>query len=178
MANVASAEPGPRKPYPWVLVVSLIAGCIGLAALAIWAGLRLLSMRDRLHALSAAQSQLQAVSMVLGQPETPALGFVGTVNAPHGRIFLNRTGLVFVGAQMPGLPANSTFELWLVPAKGEPRPAGLFRPDQLGNSICATSEQLDIAQIKTAEITVEPRDGSKIPTTKPFLVVPLGATAP
>jgi hypothetical protein len=173
MAKIASATPGAGKSYPWLLVAALSAACIALAAFAVWAGVRIVSTGGRIDALTAQRNQLQAAAVVLGQPETPKIGFAGAVNAPHARVFLNRTGFVFVGSQMPGLPANSTFELWLVPANGAPQAAGLFRPDAEGDSVHAVSEQVNVAQIKAVAVTVEPREGSKSPTTKPFLVLPL-----
>jgi anti-sigma-K factor RskA len=171
---LAGIAPRAQASYPWLLVIGLSAACIALVGFAIWAGVRIISMGDRIDALTTQRDQLRAAVVFLSKPETQKIGFAGAVNAPHGRVFLNRTGFVFVGSQMPGLPPNSTFELWLIPASGAPQPAGLFRSNAEGDSVHVTAQQVNIAQMKAVAVSVEPRRGSPAPTTKPFLVLPLG----
>lgn len=171
---LASATPRPHASYPWVLVGSLSAICLALLAFAIWAGVRIVSMGNRIDALTAQRNQLRTAVLFLSKPEEQKVGFAGAVNSPHGRVFVNRTGFVFVGSELPVLPENSAFELWLIPATGAPQPAGLFRSNAEGDSVHVSSEQVDVSQMKAVAVTVEPREGSKAPTTKPFLVLPLG----
>ncbi|MGH9773222.1 MAG: anti-sigma factor [Candidatus Acidiferrales bacterium] len=172
LENVAAVPP--RKPYPWMLVIGLSAACLALVGFAIWAGVQIVSLGDRVGTLTAQRNELRAAVQVLSQPEAQKIGFAGAVNAPHGRVFVNRAGFVFVGSQMPGLPSNSTFELWIIPKQGAPQPAGLFRSNPQGSSARVGMQPVNVAQIKAFAVTVEPRRGSKAPTTKPFLVMPIG----
>ncbi|MGI9070002.1 MAG: anti-sigma factor domain-containing protein, partial [Bryobacteraceae bacterium] len=91
-----------------------------------------------------------------------------------GRVLVSPTGgLVFVGSQLPVLPGDRTFELWLIPAKGAPQPAGLFRPNPSGESVHISPVAVDASNTSAVAVSIEPRQGSTAPTTKPILVVPL-----
>ncbi|MGH9655567.1 MAG: anti-sigma factor [Bryobacteraceae bacterium] len=172
LANVAA--PPSAKPYPWLLVAGLSAACLALIGFSIWAGIQIVSQGNHIGTLLAQRDQLRAAVEVLSQPATQKIGFAGTVNSPHGRVFVNPRGFVFVASQMPALPANSTFELWIIPTKGAPQPAGLFRSNPAGNSVRVGLQHVNIAQVKAFAVTVEPRQGSKAPTSKPFLILPVG----
>jgi anti-sigma-K factor RskA len=111
----------------------------------------------------------------MSQPETRAVQFGNLENAPHGRVFVSRRGgVVFVGTNLPALPGNRTFELWVVPTTGAPQPAGVFRPNVTGAAVDVASANVNASGAKAVAVSVEPLAGSTAPTTKPFLIVPLG----
>lgn len=167
------AAPQPRKTYSRLLVAALSAACLALVGFSIWSGIQIVSLGNRVGTLTAQRDQLRAAAEVLSQPAAQKIAFAGTVNSPHGRVFVSPNGFVFVASQMPGLPSNSTFELWIIPVKGAPQPAGLFRSNPAGNSVRVGLQHVNIAQVKAFAVTVEPRHGSQAPTTKPFLILPL-----
>ncbi len=80
---------------------------------------------------------------------------------------------MFVGTGLPALSANKTFELWVVPAKGAPKPAGVFRPNAIGEAVDISSALVNASGAAAVAVSVEPLAGSTAPTTKPFLIVPL-----
>jgi anti-sigma-K factor RskA len=89
-------------------------------------------------------------------------------------VFVNpRGGLVVVGSDLPSIAEDRVFQLWLIPAKGAPQPAGLFHADPAGEFVHVSTEPVDTSAVAAVAVTVEPRGGSKAPTTKPFIVVPL-----
>src|SRR5262249_17884945 len=56
---------------------------------------------------------------------------------PQGRAIYvkDRSALVFMASNMPALPAQKAYELWLIPANGSaPIPAGTFKPDSHGSA--------------------------------------------
>ncbi len=132
----------------------------------------------RLRAESATrsndQTQLRAAVEILSTPRTRTINFGHPESVPHGHVFLNPGGLVLVGSQSPPVPGDRTFELWLMPIQGAPQPAGLFRPNAAGQFVYTTSTAINTSQFKALAISIEPRQGSSAPTTKPIVVVPIG----
>src|SRR5205823_5560295 len=55
---------------------------------------------------------------------------------PQGRAIYVRSSstLVFLASNMPAIPPQKTYELWLIPTSGAPIPAGLFTPDAHGSA--------------------------------------------
>lgn len=133
------------------------------------------SVRSQLAALTGQRDQLLSALAIIRRPDTQSIRF-GTAAVPHGWVFANRQGgLVMIGTQLPRVSNDRTLELWLVPKTGSPQPAGLFRPsDAAGDAVHVSSLAVDPAQIKAVAVSDEPRAGSNAPTTKPFLLVPLG----
>lgn len=175
--RVLSSVRRPKAARRWSFaVVALAAACVALVAFSVASRLTMQQMQAQLAALTEERNQLRSAVEILSRPETRAVEFGKTENVAHGRVLVNRNGgFVFVGSQLPLLASNQTFELWLVPASGAaPQPAGLFRPDQSGNSVHVSPTAVDSRTTKAVAVSVEPRQGSNAPTTQPILVVPLG----
>lgn len=85
---------------------------------------------------------------------------------PQGKAFYleNRKSLVFLASNMPPLPQDKTYELWLIPVKGNPIPAGLFKPDAHGSATVTNPPLPAGAEAKAFAITVENEAGSETPT--------------
>lgn len=164
-----------RHTRGWLLAVAgLSAACAVLLAFSVWSGQQVHALRDRMNGLTRERNELRSALEILSRSDTRTVQF-GLANAPHGRVFVNRNGgLVFIGSQLPPLANDRTYELWLVPASGAPRPAGLFRPNARGDSVNVSPVAVNPADLAAVAVSVEPRQGSSAPTTKPFLIVPLG----
>ena len=95
-----------------------------------------------------------------------------TLPQPQGKaIYQRSTGtLVFLASNMPELPPQKTYELWLIPTSGAPIPAGLFRPDPHGSAALINPPLPTELEVKTFAITVEPAAGSAAPTSTPIMV--------
>ena len=94
---------------------------------------------------------------------------------PQGKAFYlrSRGSLVFLANNMPPLPPQKAYELWLIPASGAPIPAGVFKPDARGNASVVNPPLPVGAEARTFAITVENEAGSPVPTT-PVLMVGAG----
>jgi anti-sigma-K factor RskA len=174
---VGSVTRQERRSRGWVFATAgMAAACVALIVYAALSGVEMRQMEARLGTLRAERDQLRAAVEILSRPETRAVEFGGTGNVAHGRVLVNRNGgFVFAGSQLPPIASDRTFELWLVPASGAaPQPAGLFRPDGVGQGVHVSSTAVDAAAVKAVAVSVEPLGGSSAPTTKPFLIVPLG----
>lgn len=174
--RVLSAVRPPKPTRRWSFaVVALAAACLALMVFSIASRRAMREMEAQLAGLTQERNQLRSAVEILSRPETRTVEFGRTGNVAHGRVLVNRNGgFVFVGSQLPPLGSDQTFELWLVPASGAaPQPAGLFRPDQSGNSVHVSPAAVDARTTKAVAVSVEPQQGSSAPTTKPFLLVPL-----
>lgn len=90
-----------------------------------------------------------------------------TAERPVGQVsWLEKKGaLVFVAGGLRPLPANKTYELWLVPEGGKgPIPAGTFRPDaDHGATVVLPSIPAETLA-KRFMVTEEPAQGSSTPS--------------
>jgi anti-sigma-K factor RskA len=91
---------------------------------------------------------------------------VKTPAQPQGKAFYlrNRSSLVFVANNMPALPPQKAYELWLIPAQGAPIPAGVFKPDAHGSATVVNPPLPARTEAKAFAITVENEAGATSPT--------------
>lgn len=108
---------------------------------------------------------------ILNDPAARDVPF-GKEKTAKGRIFVSADkGIVFMGANLPDIGSGKTFELWVIPAKGMPEAAGLFRSQSDATAVFAHLGPVGNATAIT--VTVEPDGGSSQPTTTPFIVARL-----
>jgi anti-sigma-K factor RskA len=101
-----------------------------------------------------------------------------TIEVPNGHpqpqgkaIYVQSSGkLLFLASNLPALPEDKAYELWVLPITGNPLPAGVFRPDNKGGGIVVNPPLSAGVAAKGFAITVEPKEGSAAPTTKPMMV--------
>ncbi len=164
-----------RKPRWSVAIPALGAACLALLAFSLWLGVETGQLRTDLNKVIGERNQLQSALEILSRSQTRTVQFGTSDAVAHGRIFVNKGGgFVVVASDLPPIASDQTFELWLVPPKGAPRPAGLARAGASGGFVHVSQTPVDPTQIAAVAVSVEPRGGSNAPTTKPFLIVPLG----
>jgi anti-sigma-K factor RskA len=128
------------------------------------------------HSVSQQQQLVQARELIATLTSADALHFTlvegKTPPRPQGKaIYVPTTGtLVFLASNMPKLPPQKIYELWLIPQSGAPIPAGLFRPDTHGSAALIKPPLPAGVQPTTFAITVEPSAGSPAPTSTPIMV--------
>jgi anti-sigma-K factor RskA len=87
---------------------------------------------------------------------------------PEGHAsFLSKKGsVVFVANHLSQLQANTTYELWLIPAgpNAKPIPAGTFKPDSAGRASLVTAGLPVGVTAGAFGVTIEPEGGSATPT--------------
>lgn len=107
---------------------------------------------DVLHASDAMPYEILPVSMKTKMPGGKAI---------YSR---DRSGLVFVATNLQPIPAQKAYELWLIPMKGAPIPAGMFKPDSHGMAMVMNPPLPAGVEAKAFAITIEPEQGSSAPT--------------
>lgn len=86
---------------------------------------------------------------------------------PEGHVLYSAASgrLVFTATNMPGPPPGKTYELWILPAAGNPAiPAGTFTPDLQGSAAVVFPQIPSNVQASGFGVTVEDDGGAKTPT--------------
>jgi anti-sigma-K factor RskA len=154
-------RPG-RGPWPRLVAAGVAAAVLAVAAVA-----GVTALRDE-HRISLDQASGHELAAVLSAPDVVMLtakvtgGGKATVLMSH-----HMRALVFAAAGLPPLPAAKGYELWLMGPSGARAqgmlPAGEAKPVMVA----------ELADGDQVGVTVEPRDGSAQPTTRPVLLMPL-----
>ena len=154
----------------------------GLAAMSGWQFYQGMDMRRQISAQSAALDHVQeapsgdtararemlrtltdptAMQVALRVPSKTA-----STAKPEGHAaYVAPTGdLIFVATHLHTIREDKIYELWLLPASGDPIPAGLFRPDANGNASVVLPSLPKNIPAKGFGVTVEEEGGSSKPT--------------
>ncbi len=119
-------------------------------------------------------AKLEQALSILNDPATKDVAFGETQQPARGRVYAHpQLGVLFMAARLPKIDADKAFELWVIPAKGNPIPAGTFESQSDNTALYIRPGPLEQGASAFA-VTVEPRGGSPLPTTKPFIVAGIG----
>ena len=122
-------------------------------------------------------NELRRIAAPIIEPEAQRVTLVAvkTSPQPQGKAFYlrSRNSLVFLASNMPALPPQKAYELWLIPTIGNPIPAGVFKPDAHGSASVVNPPLPPGTEAKAFAITVENQAGSEKPTT-PILMMGAG----
>jgi anti-sigma-K factor RskA len=123
------------------------------------------------QAQRAAVARASVVQSLLNAPDVRAT--TTAMKQGEGTLIYSRSEhrLVLIGRGMPVLPANQTYQLWMMTRTGEPISGGVFRPDQAGNVEVPASGDLDA--VDRMGVSVEPAGGSAQPTASTVQVLKL-----
>ena len=175
-AQSKTDEPGTRAPKKdkaertsdwlnWVLVPAAIA--LGLVSFALsWQNRQLaarLQKQEQLaHAYAEEREQTEKLLSVLASPETLTVKLAGTSEAPNtsGLLKYNgRTGTLMCSANLPALPSDKVYQLWLIPVNRAPISAGVFGMSDDGHGRMVTAEVSANTVVKAFTVTIEPAGG-------------------
>ena len=143
--------------------------------------------RDRDNALQTAKFQQQAREQaieltrlneglaILNQPDTRQAAFgAGAKAPPRGRVFVNpKSGVLLIASNLPTAPAGKIYEMWLIPKRGNPVPAGLFQSDAQATAMHVQRTAVDVAATQAVAVTLEVEGGAPQPTSQPLIVAEL-----
>jgi len=160
---IASVEREPKTSRIGVFLPWAISAVLSLALLAIGiTGRRQIGDTEKLR---------QALS-ILNDPAAKDVSFGESEKPSKGRVLVSPgKGVVFIGANLPRIDSGKTFELWLLPAKGNPVPAGIFQSQSDATAVFVRPGA--VTNTAAIAVTVEPEGGSPQPTTTPFIVAKL-----
>lgn len=170
-----------KRGFSWV------AGLIGAAlvvlsfALAVQNG-ALHRDLDNLKARDARQAadiqQAKEILATLLDPEAQRITLVAANNAPQpqGKAMYrkNSHSLIFMASNLPPLPPEKMYELWLIPMSGAPIPAGMFKPDTKGSAMVMNPPLPEGVEAKNFAVTLEDESGSHEAPKGAFVMVGAG----
>jgi hypothetical protein len=165
-------QTSPRRSW-WGALGWAATAAVVIFALSLWRENSALRGRLASAGSQAAKSareleELRRIAAPILEPEAQRVTLVSakTPPQPQGKAFYlrNRGSLVFLANNMPLLPAQKVYELWLIPANGAPIPAGLFKPDAHGSASLVNPPLPGGVEAKAFAITVENEAGAATPT--------------
>ena len=154
---------------PWAIAAALAIACSIL-------GYRVSSLNDALDGSSRLASNLaikashaQQVLEVLNSPDAQRVTLSATKTPPaptaHTIYLADRGALVMEASHLQPVPANKTYQLWVIPSSGAaPIPAGTFRPNTEGYASVVLPSLPPGVPAKAFGITIENAGGSATPT--------------
>jgi anti-sigma-K factor RskA len=169
------------QPRGWGWLGAFATAC--LLVIALWLGneerqrgAELAQARQSIIEVSLQRDRLNNSLRILDQPETVRVAFgKGLPEPPRGNVFINaKLGVMLVASNLPRLSTGKTYEMWLIPKGGAPRPAGLFQSTDAGSAVHVLSGPVDTAALGAVAVTVEPEAGSLAPTTQPLITAIAG----
>ncbi len=125
----------------------------------------LASVKARVGDQESKLLQANEILTTLIDPEAKKFELVsaGSKPLPRGKaIYRSRDrGLIFLASNLPPLPRERIYELWLFPANGgAPIAAGLFKPDAHGSATVVNPPLPEGVEAKNFAVTLEPESGS------------------
>ncbi len=132
------------------------------------------SVRAKANEDSAELQRVRAEFNALTGPGSQQVTLVAATQKPQPQgkaLYVESSGkLLFIASNMPALPEDRAYELWILPVEGKPVPAGVFRPDNKGSGVVVNPPIPAGTRAKGFAITVEAKTGSPAPTTTPTMV--------
>jgi anti-sigma-K factor RskA len=171
LMDAIASEPRQSAPqrHGWRFAPWAVAAALAILAGILWtekAGLEreMAGIQNRFSEQQQELARAREVVATLTAPESQQVTLVAakTPPLPHGKAFyLRSTGsLIFLASNLPPLPAEKIYELWLIPTSGNPVAAGLFRPDAHGGAAVLNPPLSPGLDAKTFAVTLEPATGS------------------
>lgn len=173
----AQSEGRPRGGWWQWLLVPVTAGLIVATGL-LWREDQQLSERldesnHRIASMQVEQQKAAALIDTLSAPETVSVKLAGTPETEKALAVVRynpRRGVVLYTAELPPLPADKTYQMWLVPSNGAPISAGVFTPQaEEGRHLWQAEVPKDVA-VKAFAVTIEPAGGVAQPTGPKVLI--------
>jgi anti-sigma-K factor RskA len=169
----------PRRSLWWAWIPAFAALVLFVAAVGMWRSNQ--HMNDQLAELTN-RNQDQTVQLdrlnhelkLLTSPDAVHVSLNPTKSPrqPSGTAIFNpsQKRMIFMASNMPPAPEGKAYELWVIPAKGVPIPAGVFKPDEHGNAMMMDQPMPEGVEAKAFAITIEKEEGSDKPTSPIMLM--------
>jgi hypothetical protein len=165
-------QASPRRSW-WGMLGWAAAAAVVVFALSLWR--ENLVLKQSLESASSASArsaremeELRRIAAPIVAPEAQRVTLVSAKGPPQpqGKAFYlrNHSSLVFLANNMPALPPQKAYELWLIPVSGAPIPAGMFKPDAHGSASVVNPPLPAGAEAKAFAVTVENDAGAATPT--------------
>jgi anti-sigma-K factor RskA len=179
---LASVGIVPKFRWNWMQTWATVAAAVVLALF--WVEhlrrerVRDIAFHDAMQQVKQSDAEavrLKDVLALLSAPETIVrVSQEGAAQPPQGKVFLNPArGVLLLASNLPPAPEGKIYEMWVIPAAGNPVPAGLFQTDPNGTAVHLQEGPVDLATTGAVAVTLEAAGGAPQPTSQPLIVAPL-----
>jgi len=130
-------------------------------------------LHDLVAQQSAQETQDRSLLNMIAAGDTTSIPLAHMPDAPagQGHVFYNaRMGMVLYNGSLGAPPPGKTYQLWLVPASGNPMSAGILKPGSVGEGLFLMAAIPAGTQAKAFAVTMEPEGGMPQPTGPKVLV--------
>jgi anti-sigma-K factor RskA len=173
----AALRPGASGGWwNWVLVTAAVLLALLSFGLS-WQNRRitaeLAKERRAAESLIANRERIEQLVGILTAPDTLTVKLAGsgdTASATGTVKFNSRSGVILYSANLPALPPDKNYQMWLVPASGAPISAGLLVPGGHTWGNLWTAQVPANTQAKAFAVTIEPVGGMPQPTGPKVLI--------
>jgi anti-sigma-K factor RskA len=173
-SEVTSITAGSKRRGPGFWIPWTAAAALAIATITLGVQNRALNVQvqDQLRLIttlagqaSKAQQVLEVLTAPGAQRVTLTEGKSPVQPSARATYLPERGGLILLATNLKPLPADKTYELWVIPADGKaPVPAGLFRPDAVGTATVVLPPLPAGIAAKALGVTIENASGSTTPT--------------
>lgn len=179
--TVGRTAESPRVRAWWQTILPVPTGPQGRSRMLAWAGtiaaalllVSTITLQRQVSKLQREQADQQEIVALLSEPRTRVAAFQDSGSPIHGHIAVSPAGtqIHLALSNLPALPANQTYQLWLING-ATPESAGIFQTDAQGTANVLLKLGASIPTYQVAGITIEPAGGSATPSGKPILTAP------
>ena len=137
----------------------------------------LAAAREQLRSQTLQLTTLTEAFAILNGPDTAIVSFgQGQPQTSNGKVFVNPAqGVLLVASNLPPAAEGKIYEMWLLPKRGVPSPAGLFQSATDRTALYVRRGPVDIAASGTVAVTLENAGGAPQPTSQPLIVAALAS---
>lgn len=119
------------------------------------------------------EQNLQLASLV-SDPSLKVVRLRGTEKSQSAEghaLIAGSSQMLFYASQLPALPVNRTYQLWLIRSNGQGIvSAGTFSPDALNKATVQLKDPVTLASVSGMSVTDEPAGGSAQPTGHKWMI--------
>jgi hypothetical protein len=121
--------------------------------------------------------QTEALAL-LNSPDAKKIALTGTPTAQTARATFvydekSRSGVLLVEG-LPATPADKAYEVWFIPRGLAPIPSRTFTVNANGRALISDNLPAAVGSAVVVAITLEPKNGSTVPTLPIYLASPAG----
>lgn len=173
---------GSRRGWPRWLFWAPLAACVLLAVhtVFLWKAHQIAHkeydrMVKELDDERAQNARAREIIAMMTDPTAQHMTLVGTKTPPQPQVKTiyqrDKGHVLLIANNLPELPADKTYELWLLPMSGAPKPCGTFKTDWRGYHMMVHNAETAGIDAKGFAVTIEPEGGSQTPTM-PIVLAP------
>ena len=156
----------------WMAILAPATAALALATILLWvSNNRLNSQLEKLRQQIAEQrhksEETNTLLNLAGDRDTILVSLNSPPHTPaaQGHVLYNpRQKMLCYMGNLPALPPDKTYQLWLVPDSGNPISAGVFTPKSSGEGYIMMSPMAGGVKPKAFAVTIEPAGGVPQPT--------------